>query len=351
MAVVLEDLILNALEAAFSQLAGLITGTLFPQSNDTLGIVKANQQLIESNYVTMISEFGATQTEIEQAIGLLNALAEKVGLLQSLQPGVALPPTPPAGYGGSAPSDVWSYILPFSGFQAGDMLDYAGIAATNYLNSQGITFPGQPWLVWIAHNGWSNVGTFLSPSALAPLDISTIHSGDSTPAAWVSRAYPSYGWAALNLGPNVQPLSYPDQSTVGIYWCLAMDQEVFDEIKASGGSSVALVAPVWPGAAKVTLGASTALADGMTVAGPLDGLIVKITAVPAPTGYYAFGARRSYVHVGGVVFVDDNGEAEHSQTIGLDDQVIVPRAMEHASSAIIRLKSGTVGTVQAWTVT
>jgi len=99
----------------------------------------------------------------------------------------------------------------------------------------------------------------------------------------------------------------------------------------------------------VTLGTPLALSDGLTVPGPLDGVLIEITSVPTPISYYPFGTLRSYVHAGGIAFVDDNGQAETTQSIGLAEGVVCPRFMVHADHAIIRLPSGVVGTVTPWT--
>jgi hypothetical protein len=108
--------------------------------------------------------------------------------------------------------------------------------------------------------------------------------------------------------------------------------------------------PAWPGEDGVTLFSPVALSDGLVISGPLDGLLVTITTHPAKAGQYTFGSHVSYTHVGAVVFVSDHGECEHPESIGLDAQVITPRTMRHADSAIVRLNGGFGGTASRWTI-
>lgn len=109
--------------------------------------------------------------------------------------------------------------------------------------------------------------------------------------------------------------------------------------------------PLWPGVADVTLGDSVALTDGLVVTGPLHGLLVTVTGHPPGAGKYVFDDVDSWQHVGGVVFCTDNGYYERAESIGLQQQVLVPRTMEVAGSAIFRVNAGWTGTVRPWTRT
>jgi len=81
----------------------------------------------------------------------------------------------------------------------------------------------------------------------------------------------------------------------------------------------------------------------------MDGVIVAISSVTYPVGFYPFGAVKSYTKVGGIIFVDDNGDAELAQPLGLQNNVITPKAILKPSSAILRVTSGVVGTITPWT--
>jgi hypothetical protein len=109
--------------------------------------------------------------------------------------------------------------------------------------------------------------------------------------------------------------------------------------------------PTWPSDGEVTWGTSVALSDGLVVTGPMDGVRVTITSHPNHAGQYAFGDRISYTHVGAIAFISGNGDAEHPESIGLDAQIITPRTMQQAASAVIRLNGGFGGTVKPWAKT
>jgi hypothetical protein len=131
-----------------------------------------------------------------------------------------------------------------------------------------------------------------------------------------------------------------------------MSQDQFDILKSQvlGGLIPPSVSPVWPGLSKVTLGTAVALSDGLSVVGPMDGVIISLSSVPYPQSYYAFGSFKSYTKVGAITFVDDNGQAEFAQSMGMDSGIIVPKTMGQAASVSVRLLSGVVGTIQPWVI-
>jgi len=109
--------------------------------------------------------------------------------------------------------------------------------------------------------------------------------------------------------------------------------------------------PVWPGIADVTLGTPVALSDGAVITGPLDGLLLNVTGHPTGSGKFAFGGYRSWRYLGAVLFISDNGDAEWPSQIGPEQQVITPRSMKSAASAVFRLNAGFTGTVTPWVKT
>lgn len=106
--------------------------------------------------------------------------------------------------------------------------------------------------------------------------------------------------------------------------------------------------PMWPGLANVTLGDAVALSDGLEVTGPMHGLLFTITGHPSGAGKYEFGEVDSWQHTGGVIFCSDNGDYERAESFGLERQILVPRTMEQAASATIRLNTAWSGTVRTW---
>lgn len=108
------------------------------------------------------------------------------------------------------------------------------------------------------------------------------------------------------------------------------------------------VPPVWPGVENVTIGESLTLSDGLTINGPMHGLVVAVSRIAPGGGGYEFGSVKSHSHVGGVIFCTDRGDYERSQSLGLQTQILVPFTMEQAESAILRLNGGFSGTVRSW---
>lgn len=125
-------------------------------------------------------------------------------------------------------------------------------------------------------------------------------------------------------------------------------QTVLDAISAIEPENAG--APVWPGLSGVTVGDAVALDDGLVIDGPLDGLLIHISAAPSRAGRFAFGTVSSWRYCGAVIFRSDRGDYEWNHPIGLDDQVIVPKAMTHADAATLRVEGGFAGTVRPFTV-
>jgi hypothetical protein len=111
-----------------------------------------------------------------------------------------------------------------------------------------------------------------------------------------------------------------------------------------------LVPPIWPGTGNATVASDAALVNGMTISGPLHGLYISITDTPHGAGRYSFGDVNSWTHAGAVVFCNDEGAYERAQQFGLDLQILTPKEMVHAASAIIRLNGGYSGRVSKWTI-
>lgn len=180
-----------------------------------------------------------------------------------------------------------------------------------------------------------------------PATLATVRATD-TALTWLTREDPAHDWSDGTFAPGY--VSADGNSVPSATVFLRLSDDEFIQLRDQIFATPTRVLPVWPGLANVSLGASVALADGLVIAGPLDGVLVEIASVPYPIGYYAFGSEKSFVHVGGIVFQDDNGQYEQAIPLGLADHVIVPKVIEHPVSATIRIKSGVTGTIQPWTV-
>ena len=342
------ELVYALLSALFALVQGLQSVIQAGAKQVTLlqvsGEVQTNTTLLEdpttglAGILTAIDNLSAQLTTTE------STLATAIGTPQQAGSPVTLPAVPPVGYGGASASDVWTYIDSTTGLTTLQDLDYAASGALSAEWSQVRLFP------FLQTFGLT--GPWALNSALPSLSYPTLDLGVVTPPqtllAALTAQNPTMTWDPIDSTGTYYFAS--DLSSPTFSWmCLISTQEF--AILTGQAVTPVNASPVWPGLSKVTLGTAVALADGLSVAGPLDGLIVKITAVPYPIGYYPFGSRKSYVHVGAVVFVDDNGEASQAIPLGLDDEVIPANSMLQASSAVLRLKSGVVGTVQPWTIT
>lgn len=278
------------------------------------------------------------------------AVEAAIGTPQQAGSEVTLPAVPPAGYGGldaTATGDaVWLW-KDSQNNNAITLLQLGGYTGEYDFEWIARSIPGQPYLRFVtAGNDFPADLNNLGPQQ--PLDAATIVPSDATPAAWVERAYADYGWQEFGLWDNTTVLVYADGNNPGYYWALDLTQQQFDALRSS--STAIAVAPVWPGLAAATLGTPVALAPSVTVPGPLDGIIVSITSVTEQAGFYPFADIRSYRNLGALVFVDDNGQAEYPQNLGLTSGVYTPKSMVQASECILRTYPGVTGTVTPWVV-
>jgi hypothetical protein len=242
--------------------------------------------------------------------------------------------------------EVWRAIDVNSGQDFGDLLSDAAFAQIN-AQSAGTgrpLFDRAPW--YVVEQTFASRAP--SPHSAVPLiSFSTIIQSDATPLAWLNRAYP--GHFVTDGGAGCPTFNGTDGNIYFIPW---LTTERFLEIRASMVPlAVTPEPPVWPGIAKVTLGTPHALATGVTITAPMDGVIVAITAVPPGTGVYDFDGILSYTFVGALSFVSDHADQEFPQNIGFQSAVYSPREMVRASGVKVRAKLGVVGTVTPWTIT
>jgi len=264
---------------------------------------------------------------------------------------VTLPSTPPSGYGGldagATGSAVWDFVEVGSSRSQG----YWQVLMGNFGLNMGTALvpfrnPNSPHI--LASTDWEYPQPTLDVNSWPQASVNNILSTDDL-VTWLERETGMSPWTDGGSGYYTIYSGGPSDFN---FWCDLSATEfaiLKNSLYPSGSTTV--VAPVWPGLANVTLGSPVALDDGLTIAGPLDGLLIEIDSVPPPIGYYAFGTFLSYVKVGGVVFIDDNGQAENAIPLGPQLQNVCPTTMQHAASATIRCKSGCTGTVTPWTAT
>jgi hypothetical protein len=278
-----------------------------------------------------------------------NAILTAVGSPQQDGSPVTLPTTPPAGYDvNTVAADVWGFPLFTGEFGAGAAGEQLYLVYAN-----AAVIPSKTFIHWEGAPGFLMADYPVTDLALVPSDnptplLSTILPTD-TPLSWLLREDSGHSW---HYGfPSSDYVGAAGTSSAGGFWVLDYNPAQWTQLLAElfgVGSSVS--APIWPGLSGVTLGSSVALVDGLVVTGPLQGVVVTITAVPTPISYYPFGSIKSYVRAGAVIFTDDAGDSEFPEPLGPEDQLIVPKMMTSADLATFRVASGVVGTVTPFTI-
>lgn len=113
-------------------------------------------------------------------------------------------------------------------------------------------------------------------------------------------------------------------------------------------SGVVHVPPIFPGDAFVTLGATVALEGTTAVDGPMDGVLVAITAVPSKLGAFFFDGVPSYRNIGAIAFVGDADHVEFPQSLGFENAVYCPKSLDSAAKVLVRAVGGVTGTITPW---
>ncbi len=270
-----------------------------------------------------------------------------IGTPQQAGSAVTLPTTTPSGGAwvdlGNVGSSIWNFTDP-----PGDITPYQYVKlAGSWVDFQNVDGQGPPidWLFYandyqpIFDDAWAVTYPSDDPSTIAPSDTLLTWLTGQNPTATVT-------WFG-GVGAQVQ-VHFSTGSDVETFLTKIIDAD-FQLLKSFIFPSTPVqTPPVWPGLAGVTLGTPIALATGVTVPGPLDGVLVEITSVPSYTGLFDFDGDPSYRNVGGITFQTDNGQDELPQTLGFASAVYCPRAMTRAVLAKVRTPGAIVGTVTPW---
>lgn len=265
---------------------------------------------------------------------------------------VILPTTPPAGYGAPSSSDnasaVWDYVDPREHRLTGDQLSELHSQMVNVNLAGNVVIAGTDNRSGVYGNWWDLLGPNFGDFALP--EESTILPTDTTPLVWLDREQAGYGWFLDNdrFAKRWVYHGAPPFQSAWEHICLYSPNDWRELLNRLFHTDTA--APIWPGLSNVTLGTPVPLAPGLTVMGPLHGVIVNITAVPDRFGNFAYDDLAAYKSVGAVTFVDDNGDAEEFRYLGFVHEVYCPRTMAVASAAKVRCGVGIVGTVTPFTI-
>lgn len=280
-----------------------------------------------------------------QALMVANqtALLAAIGTPQQAGSAVTLPTTPPSGYGSTdaaaVAAAVWATVGPTSSHGAMSMLE------------DSASFPNQ-WALWNDQvnssqlAGWRTVWTDLWSEPVSfgfpipSLDFSTVLATDDTAVDWINRVAGSV--IVFDFGGGVPGAT--DDFGNAIY-AEALNTPFFQLLRNQQlGLGKTRVPPVWPGLANVTIGSPSTLTDGLTITGPMDGVIVAVTSAPPGKAKYVYGTVTAYQHIGALSFEDDNGEQEAFQPVQFESQVYCPQFMVTSAGVRFKVAPGVTGT-------
>jgi hypothetical protein len=349
---------LDALELIASRLGVVLTFTTFAQFvlNQLFPKIQFIAQerrpfLTGDNVATILTNvtdasFGlhAIQTDIDTKLA---ALSSQITDLTNGTTPVSLPASPPSGYG--YPGDPGIFNAVWNGLNGTDTdtpysyLRKVGIEAFFRTGSAAFyTFDDQ--YVW-SYPSYDEHGNVYPSYPL--FDTWTILPGDNL-LTWMTTQNPLME-CSWNGGADGHVRVHDAINTGGNTWITKLDGPSFRALQLELFPDASLSkAPVWPGIPNVALGTPITITTEFTVDGPMDGILVELTAVPLRLGAFTFDTMTSYRNVGGFAFVSDNGQAERAQVLGFTESVYVPTSMAQADSCVFRTTGGVAGTVTPW---
>jgi hypothetical protein len=278
------------------------------------------------------------------------SLAASIALAQTAALPVILPSTAPTGYGGATAGDVWALVDPTNGHTEGELLATAGMFPLWFRGDSQTLVPSSS-----AGEGWMLQGDFANstdtePSmvGLVPVQLDSILATDATYSDWLTRVTSGMSFTL----DNGRAYYYPGSGDW--YWYCAFSSSDFTMYQATVlgvGRPPLAVAPVWPGLALVTLGTPVTITTAFTIAQPLHGVIVTLTAEPSKSSFYSFDGVNSYRNLGALSFTSDDGQQEASTSLGFTSGIYTPRTMALAAGVKVRTVGGVAGTVTPWVIT
>lgn len=278
-----------------------------------------------------------------------SALLAAIAACQQAANPVILPTTPPLGYAQQSvdgvPSDVWSFVYLDGTDTTGEYLNHAGESARNRSFKTAERSPESAYFRLVYD--WATPGVADPPLTPPVLDVTAILP-DDTIGTWANRV--AVGGETYFQTDGGAWASGDFFAAPGWYEIDLTDAE-FDELKRlANPGTLRGTPPIWPGLANVTLGTPVALAAGLTITTPMDGVLVSIATVPPGTGIFIFDDVDSWRYIGGLSFFSDDGDQEFPQNLGFSSAVYSPKEMARAAGVKIRCKLGVTGTVTPWRV-
>lgn len=331
---------------------GIVTGLVQKTAQEHLAFQiesnTTNTQLAIQNLLYGLDAAYAQRVDIIAKLVALQASVTAIPTTPQLASNpVTLPSSPPAGYGGPAVDDVayavWTYVNPNDGQETGADIATAGVMARNF-DWLEVGLPSLNNMPWLVSYPWASQSPPVRTHGIVdPPDASTILPTDATATDWLNRIGGSPGYYTTF---DQYPRHY--DGTSGTYWTLLMTQEDFERLRALVSPIVADTLPLWPGLAAATPSASHAIAPGLTITEPMDGVIVRLTGLPTKSSFYTFDDINSYRSIGALSFFTDDGEQELAQSLGFTSAIYTPKTMVRAAGVKLRAIGGVSGTVVPW---
>ncbi len=349
--------ILNAVLKIISIVSGVDTLVNIINGNTQSAAQETTKFLVQTNTNTTVNDladptFGlaklaSNDTAILAAIASARtAILTAVGTPQQAGSAVTLPPTQPSGYGPSNAASVWNYIV-YSGapraFNAAEAAVHSWFMAHNWADTWRYDFNDSPFFQLIGQGDSQDLTPFTGSSPRP--HISTVRPTD-TVLSWLQREASFWTWA-VGVGGNV----YAPDNRLALsvtWWCTLTNETML--AAAFGTVAPSANSPIWPGISGVTLGTPVAITPSLVVTGPMQGVIIDITATAPRQQYGSFGTLQGLRFTGALTFVDDHGESERPQSLGSVHEVLLPKSMSVAASCAFKADAAVVGTVTPFTI-
>jgi hypothetical protein len=335
-------------------IASIISGQTAKAAQENVPFsIDTNVSIIEGAVTDATFGLAAIKTAIDtltsnQATEFADIMAAIAGLPQTGDP-VTLPTTAPTGWTSGIADAVWVWAVPVRLQPAYQYLTNAADAASARGSMQSVERTNAADALWTVNGTWNFDSTSdPNPNSTYTLDVTTILASDATSADWLHRVYGAIPWDLTNQDGT---LAVADLGSGNWNWVVDLPIERWLQLKTNLGlASTGATAPIWPGLSGVTLGSPVSLVDGLVITGPLQGVIVSITAAAPGKQKFLYGTVAAYQHIGALSFEDDNSDQESFQALEFENQFYLPKSMLVASSVRFKANPGTTGTVTPFTI-
>lgn len=209
---------------------------------------------------------------------------------------------------------------------------------------------------WVAA-GWPRVGPNGSGEHDTPptvLDWSDWN-GEETLLTFLTRMDPTHTWTHLGPGGYDTPAicwakMVGDETGASLWRCLVQESDLPLRSGRLWSALRTQLPPIWPGLDGVTLGDPVALDQGVEVVGPLDGVLLDITAMERLIPFQSMGPYQTYRNLGRFAFYNDAGWQEDWQGVPSLHCQLLPRQMHRAGGLWLAFYTGVTGTATPFTI-